>query len=151
MQSKSMTRREWSIAAAALLIIVGLGWFLTGRSHRSILPQLDGPSPRALIEGNLFRPVAPLASKQLTTLIMVAGHGVHLGRDYVTLRTNEAAWDLESYQMKNGQIDAFVQHIERGVKEAAADPHSLLIFSGGETRPVSRRRHLHHSTSLPAR
>lgn len=33
-----------------------------------------------------------------------------------------------------GQTRSFVTHIQLGVREAAADPDSLLLFSGGKTR-----------------
>jgi hypothetical protein len=33
-----------------------------------------------------------------------------------------------------GQTESFVDHIRRGVETAAADPDSLLLFSGGVTR-----------------
>lgn len=33
-----------------------------------------------------------------------------------------------------GQTESFVEHIQLGVREAAADPEALLLFSGGKTR-----------------
>jgi hypothetical protein len=33
-----------------------------------------------------------------------------------------------------GQTHSFVQHIQLGVEQAAADPSALLLFSGGKTR-----------------
>ena len=33
-----------------------------------------------------------------------------------------------------GQTHSFVQHIQLGVEQAAADPTALLLFSGGKTR-----------------
>jgi hypothetical protein len=33
-----------------------------------------------------------------------------------------------------GQTHSFVEHIQLGVREAAADPEALLLFSGGKTR-----------------
>ena len=37
-----------------------------------------------------------------------------------------------------GQAASFVEHIRLGVKEAAADPEALLLFSGGKTRRWAR-------------
>jgi hypothetical protein len=37
-------------------------------------------------------------------------------------------------QEVEGQTHSFVQHIQLGVREAAADPDALLLFSGGKTR-----------------
>jgi len=46
----------------------------------------------------------------------------------------QSSWYLEPYQRVPGQVDSFLEHIRGGVLEAAADPHALLLFSGGETR-----------------
>lgn len=45
-----------------------------------------------------------------------------------------------------GQTNSFVEHIQLGVKEAAADPDALLLFSGGKTR----RCVLHVCVAVPA-
>ncbi len=41
---------------------------------------------------------------------------------------------LPALQEVPGQTHSFVEHIQLGVREAAADPDSLLLFSGGKTR-----------------
>lgn len=55
---------------------------------------------------------------------------------------DDSSWFLEPYQ-RNGAVKTFVKHIQEGyvpcsltgsVKIAAADPTSLLVFSGGQTR-----------------
>ena len=46
-------------------------------------------------------------------------------------------WYLLDYQRGHGLPEAIVAHIKAGIKEAIDDPDSLLIFSGGETRPVT--------------
>ncbi len=33
-----------------------------------------------------------------------------------------------------GEAASFLEHIELGIKEAAADPEAMLLFSGGQTR-----------------
>lgn len=48
--------------------------------------------------------------------------------------TDENVWYLLSYQIGRGLPQAIVSHIRAGIQEAANDPSSLLIFSGGETR-----------------
>ena len=135
---------------ASLLIGLLCGWQISMRSCMDNLPRGTdvGPrspssSPLSLLDpavhsqGNLVRLPAPLRAKSLTHLVMIAGHGVHLGADFTTLRTNDAAWSLEPYQRSNGQTEAFVKHIERAVQITGEDPRALLIFSGGETRAVS--------------
>jgi len=41
------------------------------------------------------------------------------------------------YQKGKGLPQTIQLHIEAGIAEAAKDPHSLLIFSGGQTRAVT--------------
>ena len=67
----------------------------------------------------------------LRHLVLVAGHAVLTSLDFHNL-TDSASWYLQRFQV--GQLSAFLQHIESGIALAAADPHSLLLFSGGETR-----------------
>lgn len=69
----------------------------------------------------------------LTHLIMVAGHAIWKGAD-PEKREEDDEWVLTPIQ-KGGSVRTFYKHIEAGVKEVLADPHSLLIFSGGQTRP----------------
>ena len=36
--------------------------------------------------------------------------------------------------IQSSTLCSFLEHIQLGVKEAAADPDALLLFSGGKTR-----------------
>jgi|AntAceMinimDraft_5_1070358.scaffolds.fasta_scaffold18700_1 hypothetical protein len=49
----------------------------------------------------------------------------------------EDSWHLEPYQVRKGQAATFVEQMRFGVREAAANQASLLLFSGGKTRPGS--------------
>ena len=69
----------------------------------------------------------------LTTLVLVAGHAIFLGKQWTTEQLNdEANWILESFQ--NGQVKTFLKHIEKGVQLTVNDSTALLLFSGGQTR-----------------
>ncbi|KAK6340636.1 hypothetical protein TWF696_008960 [Orbilia brochopaga] len=68
--------------------------------------------------------------KDITHLIMVAGHAIWMGG--ATLGDDEKEWTLLPYQ--HGLAKTFKQHIEAGVKLAREDEGSLLVFTGGETR-----------------
>ncbi|KAL4420761.1 hypothetical protein ABPG75_010417 [Micractinium tetrahymenae] len=70
---------------------------------------------------------------QLRNLVLVACHSVYTGLDY-THADEKSSWFLLDYQKVPGQTNSFVEHIQLGVREAAADPDSLLLFSGGKTR-----------------
>ena len=61
--------------------------------------------------------------------IIVAGHAI--ARDLNRLETDDG-WYLLDFQ--RGEPRKYIGHIERAVQEAAADPDSTLIFSGGPTR-----------------
>lgn len=70
-------------------------------------------------------------------LIVVAGHSVTIAGHLEDANQDEADWFLLGYQKHRGMPDAFVAHIQRGIQEAHADPHSLLVFSGGQTRELT--------------
>lgn len=120
-----------------------------------------GPMTPPSIESTIVR---PRAMERLNHLVIVAGHAIWKGpsasarrgdgRDDVSgdtddgdtddeirwareraTRGDESDWILTPYQRGNGAVTTFLRHIERGVEEATKDPASLLIFSGGQTRP----------------
>jgi len=69
----------------------------------------------------------------LTDLIVVAGHAVYVGNDFRQLR-EPGNWYLEEYQRRDGVVESFLTHIERGVEEVSANSKAVLLFSGGATR-----------------
>ncbi|KAG9000984.1 hypothetical protein FRB94_005060 [Tulasnella sp. JGI-2019a] len=71
---------------------------------------------------------------KLSHLIIVAGHAVFTGCSPEE-RLDEDHWILEDRQRGGGNIEAFFKHIEQGAKMTIADNSSLLLFSGGQTRP----------------
>jgi hypothetical protein len=64
-----------------------------------------------------------------TNLILVPGHAIV--RDFTNLESDES-WFLLDFQ--KGEAPKYLGHIETAIHLAAADPNSLLIFSGGPTR-----------------
>lgn len=84
-------------------------------------------------------PSPPVAWAAATHLIMVAGHAVYMAPSRSEAEVvKEESWWLESFQ--HGQLSTMLAHIRRGVELAAADNHSLLVFSGGETRVAAGPR-----------
>lgn len=71
----------------------------------------------------------------LTHLVLVPGHAVWNMRDDPAL---DSSWYLKPFQ--NGEPHYFVEHIEAGVRTAAADGAALLMFSGGATDPQAGPR-----------
>lgn len=68
-------------------------------------------------------------------LIMVAGHSVTISGHLQDAGEDETDWYLLDYQKGKGLPQAIVAHIREGIRQAAMDRKSILIFSGGETRP----------------
>jgi len=75
--------------------------------------------------------VATSDSKQLQNLILVAGHAVYVGHDFLHPE-QDRNWFLQSFQ--RGEPPFYIEHIRAGIDVASRDPSSLLVFSGGQTR-----------------
>lgn len=71
--------------------------------------------------------------KELRHLIVLPGHAIQWCTDVDKPVTDESCWFLQSFQQ--GQVPLFLAHIRRAIEEASNDSKSLLIFSGGQTRP----------------
>lgn len=97
------------------------------------------PSAASVPVSLVYRPRAAYPLPDLTNLIMVAGHSVYTSTSCDPYDA-EKSWYLEPYQERPGQARTFIDHIRVGVRLAAADPLSLLLFSGGETRKTAGPR-----------
>jgi hypothetical protein len=76
-------------------------------------------------------------ASQATHLVMVACHStlIENGDHHVEHAAfDEQVWHMLDYQRGQGLPQSITAHIVAGVEVAAADPRSLLMFSGGETR-----------------
>jgi len=72
-----------------------------------------------------------------THLIMVAGHSVTISGHLQDAGEDETDWFLLDYQKGKGLPQSIVAHIREGIRQAALDENSILIFSGGETRALT--------------
>lgn len=72
-----------------------------------------------------------LDSSHLTNLVLVAGHAVYIGQDYLDPE-HDRNWFLQAFQ--RGEPPFYIGHIRAGIDLAGCDPASLLVFSGGQTR-----------------
>lgn len=70
-------------------------------------------------------------------LIMVAGHSVTISGHLQDAGQDETDWYLLPYQKGKGLPQTILAHIREGIRLAAMDSRSLLIFSGGETRAAT--------------
>ncbi|KDQ49361.1 hypothetical protein JAAARDRAFT_187053 [Jaapia argillacea MUCL 33604] len=74
--------------------------------------------------------------RNLTHLIMVPGHAIWKGSD-PSMRMEDDEWVLEPFQRGGESVNAFFEHIRQGAEYARNEADSLLVFSGGQTRPSS--------------
>jgi len=72
---------------------------------------------------------------QLQDLVLVAGHAPFKAAvtDVPTDPQSDESWVLQPFQ--SGEPPFYLEHIRRGVALTRDNPRSLLIFSGGRTRP----------------
>ena len=76
------------------------------------------------------------ASSGFTHLIMVAGHAIYVDPNMRPPKPfEEDAWFLEDYQKRTDLPATILTQMWRAVELARTDPHALLVFSGGQTRP----------------
>jgi hypothetical protein len=104
--------------------LLALGIF----SASAPIPQ-QGLVSRGLAKSASFPDLNP----ELTHLIIVPCHAIYTSLDFSESAIYDANnWFLFDYQ--RGQQGEFVEHIKMGLKAAALDPKSMLMFSGGQTR-----------------
>jgi hypothetical protein len=126
-------------AATGFLIVGGILLFLgasslQGAQRGSSSDSIGQASADIVLDVSAAAAGRPTALKDVTRLIVVAGHTVYLGARWESADLRqEQNWFLEPHQ--GGQLDTFLAHIRRGVELAANDSRALLLFSGGETRP----------------
>ena len=70
-------------------------------------------------------------SSHLTNLVLVAGHAVYIGQDFLDPE-QDRNWFLQAFQ--RGEPPFYIGHIRAGIDVAGRDPSALLVFSGGQTR-----------------
>ncbi|KAI0633746.1 hypothetical protein C8Q77DRAFT_1157910 [Trametes polyzona] len=122
-------------AFAATSFLVNLAWYLSsGHDSAARWHALEGPySPPRAVWDTLKR---DRTLEELDHLIVVPGHAIWKGSS-LEERFEEDRWVLEPYQRGGGRIEAFFKHIVAAADLARQDEHSLLIFSGGQTRSSS--------------
>ncbi|KAI8364201.1 hypothetical protein BD560DRAFT_403300 [Blakeslea trispora] len=86
-----------------------------------------------------LEPLPPVPMTEDYHSIIVAGHAIYTGPNDIEAIRQDENWALESYQ-QGGQVNTFIQHIQKGIQILKEDPKSVLIFSGGETRPLAGPR-----------
>ncbi|KAG7090942.1 hypothetical protein E1B28_010014 [Marasmius oreades] len=97
---------------------------------------LTWPLPITSYPHSILSTISRRQFEGLDHLIVVPGHAIWIGSKAED-RFNDDLWTLESYQKQGGRPEAFFKHISKGVELANEDNSSLVVFSGGQTRPSS--------------
>ncbi|KAL3901422.1 MAG: hypothetical protein SGCHY_000610, partial [Lobulomycetales sp.] len=140
----SFRRWKWStwvpglvlLASVYLLLLLLLPTPPTLLEAPGAAPSL-GSFERLLCSSVAPDPPSCIGSKSLDHLVLVPGHAVlslaskSHPSDHLSF-TSDDAWFLHPYQ--RGQLHTLIAHIRQAVQIAAADPHALVVFSGGQTR-----------------
>lgn len=71
----------------------------------------------------------PIPLTEYHHAIVVAGHAIYTGPEDMEQLTNDKNWILEPYQ-QGGQVNTFIQHIQKGLNVLEQDEKSVLLFSG---------------------
>ena len=131
------TRRGPRHLRWAVLLITALAMFLLPHTLSSYNGDIGAYSLSALGAPASSRadelPPPTEAWRSADHLIVVAGHAVYVGADRSDGALDSAeSWYLEDYQ--RDQLATMLEHIAMGVRLAAEDNNSILLFSGGQTR-----------------
>ncbi|KAI0708187.1 hypothetical protein C8T65DRAFT_650315 [Cerioporus squamosus] len=117
---------------AAASFLLNLVWYLGGPDDHAYHPGGPYSAPKGI-----WQTLARYHTlEDIEHLIVVPGHAIWKGTD-LEARLDEDQWVLEPYQRGGGRVSAFFRHIAAGAELARDDEHSLLVFSGGQTRPSS--------------
>jgi len=125
------------IILISVLAVVLLFYNIQAAANTAVLESdksLRGTHKKSWVSPNAQAFNEHLEATQTNHLIIVAGHSVIVAGNLEDAAYDENVWFLLDYQKSVGMPQAIVSHIRAGIAEAAKDPKSLLIFSGGETR-----------------
>ncbi|KAL7415483.1 hypothetical protein BDY24DRAFT_431908 [Mrakia frigida] len=138
-----LLRQRSRVTNLALVLILGLLGVSLVANFRGWMDGEETTGGGASSIGDLLPPkvIADTVDiseemKTLSHLIVVAGHGIWTGHD-ASLREKDDQWLLEPYQRGGQTVDAIFKHIQSGSDLVLSDPAALLVFSGGQTRPLA--------------
>jgi len=136
-------------SASCLAVAVFIVWSYAVNQERSSLNLLQkGMLTKSSLQGTSRAPITTIDTSHLTPfnasrlktcnhLIVVCGHAITTSESLADVATSDAVWSLLPYQRQQDLPSSFVAHVRAGVTEAQKDPNSLLVFSGGQTRPTA--------------
>ncbi|KDR75304.1 hypothetical protein GALMADRAFT_249320 [Galerina marginata CBS 339.88] len=130
---EALTRRS-RLTNLGVLLLFGLCFIslLFNLRHWTLPPPATANQLNGRI--SLFTVDRPSSRKNINHLIMVPCHSIWKGTNSWL---EEKDWYLEPFQKGPNRVRAFYEHIARSAELANGDPHSLLIFSGGQTKTIS--------------
>ena len=132
-QQVSLGGGRYTLAVVGIICICIVIFNQSTSLLRNDSDVLKGNRKGLVTRTNLQQDKGGFPLPHLQSLVIVACHSVYIGTDF-SHPEDQSSWALLDYQKLPGQTESFVQHIQLGVKEAAMDGKSLLLFSGGKTR-----------------
>lgn len=125
----SFVQNKDNAAEHARNLIIVAGHSVTASGHLEDADKVSPCGPK-----NLHNSLSQL----LAIASMFAPHILHvIVCNVLCSSQDELDWFLLPYQKHSGLPNAIVAHIKAGIMAAQRDRESLLVFSGGETRPAA--------------
>lgn len=111
------------------LIALSWWWWLVRKDSSTDNAAFPSSSPSSFIVNPII-----LNSSAINTLVIVPCHSAYFGENWddASLLDDRNWWVFDN---QKNQIEEFLRHLEYGVR-VAAKLDSLLVFSGGQTRPI---------------
>lgn len=119
---RRLNKRQLPVFILLTLLFISL--FINLIQHNS---KSSRPTTNLLLNSLDSLPPIPLIEQQ--QVIIVAGHAIYTGPSNLEDMNVDSNWILEPYQ-KGGQVNTFIQHIQKGIDILKEQPSSVLIFSG---------------------
>lgn len=124
---RRLNKRQLPVFVLLTLLFISLFLNLIQHNHKT------SRSPSDIII-NVHDPLPPVPLIENHHAIIVAGHAIYTGPSDLEQVKLDSNWILEPFQ-RGGQIHTFIEHIQKGVDLLKQDSASVLVLSGGETRP----------------
>jgi hypothetical protein len=134
MRRKSQFNRKVIIGLTALAVLVST-WYWFACIKNDFINSSQSHYQWVSPESRPFNEYDDV--KNANHLVMVAGHSVTISGHLLDAGEDENDWFLLDYQKKKGLPQTIIAHIREGIRQTSMDPKSILIFSGGETRPAA--------------
>lgn len=131
-----MFSRNFTLLTVTFIGLIFIFWKLLsiGLSNSHVALDHRGRIPDCLFEvpSKHFSQASKNWPK-MNHLIIVPGHAIQWCSEVYKPLEDQTCWFL--YDFQQSQVPLYLEHVKVGVQLAIQDPNSILVFSGGQTRP----------------